>query len=89
MAKATFKLNKKGCADILNSAGVQAVLGKSGNGMLGFCEKEHVTKGAKYTADVRKGKNRAHGMLKADNYAARVDQSCHDTMTKAISSGKV
>ena len=89
MAKATFKPNNKGCADILNSAGVQAVLGKSGNGMLGFCEKEHVTKGAKYTADVRKGKNRAHGMLKADNYAARVDQSCHDTMTKAISSGKV
>ena len=38
MAKATFKLNKKGCADILNSAGVQAVLGKSVNGMLGFCE---------------------------------------------------
>ena len=89
MARSTFKLNKKGCAEILNSAGVRAVLGKSGNGMLGFCENEHVTKGAKYTSDVRKGKNRAHGMLKADNYAARVDQSCHDTMTKAISSGKV
>ncbi len=89
MAKVTFDLYGKGCTEILNSAAVQKALENSAKGMLASCEKGHVTKGAKYTADVRPGKKRAHGMVKADNYAARVDQSSHDTMTKAISSGKV
>lgn len=77
MSKKTFKLNRKGVADLLKSAEMQEVLTEYATGIRNRC-------GDGYTQDIYVGKTRANAMVSAETYQAKRDNLENNTILKAV-----
>lgn len=77
MSKVNFKLNRKGVADLMKSAEMQAVLKDIADNALNSL-------GEGYKSDARVGKNRANAMVYADTYQAKSDNLKNNTILKAV-----
>ena len=77
MSKIKFKLNRKGVAELLKSAGMQEVLNEYATGIRNRC-------GDGYTQDIYVGKNRANAMVSAETYQAKKDNLENNTILKAV-----
>ena len=77
MSKKTFKLNRKGVAELLKSAEMQEVLTEYATGIRNRC-------GDGYTQDIYVGKNRANAMVSAETYQAKRDNLKNNTILKAV-----
>lgn len=77
MSKKTFKLNRKGVAELMKSAEMQEVLKEYATGIKNRC-------GDGYTQDIHVGKNRANAMVSAETYQAKRDNLENNTILKAV-----
>ena len=77
MGKMKFKLNRKGVAELMKSAEMQAVLKDYATGIRNRC-------GDGYEQDIYVGKNRANAMVSATTYKAKADNMRNNTILKAV-----
>jgi hypothetical protein len=77
MGKMKFKLNRKGVAELMKSAEMQAVLKDYATGIRNRC-------GDGYEQDIYVGKNRANAMVRASTYQAKADNLRNNTILKAV-----
>lgn len=73
----TFKLNRKGVRELMQSQEMQAVLQEKASQITARC-------GDGYEHDVMVGKNRANAMVRASTYAAKRDNMDNNTLLKAV-----
>lgn len=72
-----FVLNTKGVGDLLKSAEMQAVIEDYASGVKNRA-------GIGYEYDVQVNPGRAHGLVYADTYQAKTDNSKNNTLLKAV-----
>ena len=77
MGKMKFKLNRKGVAELMKAAEMQAVLKDYATGIRNRC-------GDGYEQDIHVGKNRANAMVSASTYQAKADNLRNNTILKAV-----
>lgn len=77
MSKITFKLNRKGVAELMKSAAMQEVLTEYATAIKNRC-------GDGYTQDIYVGRNRANAMVSAETYQAKRDNLKNNTILKAV-----
>lgn len=88
MNRVRVKLNSKGVREVLNSAGTQALLNHAAQ-QAAQAARSMSKHPAEFEADVQTGRTRAHGMVKAQDWAAEREQSKRDVLTKALGQTKV
>lgn len=77
MSKNTFKLNRSGVRELLQSSAMEAVLEEQASAIRSRA-------GVGYKQDTYVGKNRANAMVWADTYPAKRDNMKNNTLLKAV-----
>lgn len=77
MSKNTFKLNRSGVRELLQSSAMEAVLEEQASAIRNRA-------GVGYKQDTYVGKNRANAMVWADTYPAKRDNMKNNTLLKAV-----
>lgn len=73
----TFKLNRAGVRQLMQSAEMQSVLRDKASQIQNRC-------GDGYEHDIMVGRNRANAMVSASTYAAKRDNMDNNTLLKAV-----
>lgn len=78
-------LRAKGRRDALNSPGTVRAVGAAAQRLCARANASAGVPGARYATDMgQAGRNRAHGIVHTDNYAAMVDSHRNKTLQRAM-----